>query len=49
MLSLYPEERGCTAPTTARILKIFSAVARHELTTPDGQVLRTCHPELADL
>ena len=28
-LSLYPEDRGCTAPTTARILKIFSGVARH--------------------
>ncbi len=48
-LSLYPEDRGCTAPTTARILKIFTGVARHELTAPDGTVLRTFHPELTDL
>jgi transposase len=48
-LSLYPEDRGCAAPTTARILEIFTAVARHELTTPDGQVLRTFHPELTGL
>ena len=48
-LSLYPEDRGCTAPTTARILEIFTSVARHELTTPDGQVLRTFQPELTAL
>ncbi len=48
-LSLYPEDRGCTAPTTARILEIFTGVARHELTDPDGTVLRTFHPELTDL
>jgi transposase len=48
-LSLYPEDRGCAAPTTARILEIFSGVARHELTAPDGTVLRTFHPELTDL
>ena len=35
-LSLYPEDRGCAAPTTARILEIFTGVARHQLTTPDG-------------
>lgn len=48
-LSLYPEDRGCAAPTTTRILEIFSGVARHELTAPDGTVLRTFHPELTDL
>ncbi len=48
-LSLYPEDRGCTAPTTARILEIFTGVARHQLTAPDGTVLRTFHPELTDL
>jgi hypothetical protein len=31
-LSLYPEDRGCTAPTAARILEIFTSDARHELT-----------------
>lgn len=48
-LSLYPEDRGCAAPTTARILEIFTGVARHQLTAPDGTVLRTFHPELTDL
>jgi len=48
-LSLYPEDRGCAAPTTARILDIFNGVARHHLTGPDGTVLRTFHPELTDL
>lgn len=48
-LSLYPEDRGCTAPTTARILEIFTGVARHQLTAPDGTVLRTFHPELTEL
>jgi transposase len=48
-LSLYPEDRGCAAPTTARILEIFTGVARHELTAGDGTVLRTFHPELTDL
>jgi transposase len=48
-LSLYPEDRGCAAPTTARLLEIFTGVARHQLTAPDGNVLRTFHPELTDL
>ncbi len=48
-LSLYPEDRGCAAPTTARILEIFAGVARHELNDTDGTVLRTFHPELTDL
>jgi hypothetical protein len=48
-LSLYPEGRGCAALTTARILEIFSGVARHELTDTDGTVLRTFHPEFTNL
>ena len=42
-LSLYPEDRGCAAPTTARILEIFSGVARHELTGLQRQVLDLLH------
>ena len=48
-LSLYPEDRGCAAPTTARTLEIFTGVACHELTAPHGHVLRTFHPELTGL
>ena len=48
-LSIYPEDRGCAAPTTVRILEIFTGVAPHELTDTDGTVLRTFHPDLTDL
>ena len=33
-LSLNPDDRGCAVPTTARILGIFTGVARHQLTAP---------------
>ena len=48
-LPIYPEDRTCTAPTTARIIETFDTIARHHLTTPDGTVLRTFPPELTDL
>ena len=48
-LSLYPEDRGCAAPTTARILEIFADVSRHHLTGPDGQHVQTFHPQLTQL
>ena len=48
-LSTPPEDRGCTAPTTARILEIFTGGARHKLIAPDGTMLRTFYPELAGL
>ena len=44
---LYPEDRGCPAPTTC-ILETFAGVARHELSAP-GTALRTCPPEFTDL
>jgi transposase len=48
-LSLYPEDRGCAMPTTARLLEIFSGLARHHLYNADGQLVQTFHPELTDL
>lgn len=48
-LSLYPEDRGCAAPTTARVLEIFTGLARHHLTNPDGQHLKTFQPTLTPL
>ncbi len=48
-LAVYPEDRTCTAPTTARIIDIFDYVSRHHLTAPDGTVRRTFAPELTDL
>ena len=47
-LSLYPEDRGCAAPTAARVLDIFTGVARHHLLR-DGQPVQTFQPELTDL
>ena len=48
-LSLYPEDRGCAAPTTARVLGIFTGLARHHLTDQDGQHLKTFQPQLSGL
>ena len=48
-LSLYPEDRGCAAPTAARVLEIFTGVARHHLRDPHGHLVQTFQPELTDL
>jgi transposase len=48
-LSLYPEDRGCNAPTAARVLEIFAGLARHHLHDHHGRHLKTFHPELNDL
>ena len=47
-LSLYPEDRGCAAPTAARVLEIFTGVARHHLVR-HGQLIQTFQPDLTDL
>jgi transposase len=47
-LSLYPEDRGCAAPTAARVLEIFTGVARHHLIR-EGRLIQTFPPELTDL
>lgn len=48
-LSLYPEDRGCAAPTATRVLEIFQPLARHHLYVPDGAHVQTFPPELTDL
>lgn len=48
-LSIYPEDRGCPAPTTARILQIFNGLSRHHLSDDNGRHVQTFHPELTDL
>ena len=45
-IELYPELRDCKAPSTERILEIFSAVARHQLHR-DGTLVQTFRPELS--
>jgi transposase len=44
-IQVYPEFRDCTAPSTERILEIFSTVSRHHL-HHDGVLVKTFQPEL---
>jgi transposase len=44
-IPLYPELRDCTAPSTQRILEIFTNLARHQL-HHDGILVKTFEPEL---
>lgn len=48
-LSLYPEDRGCAAPTATRVLEIFEPLARHRLHDSHGRHLKTFQPKLTDL
>ncbi len=48
-LSLYPEDRGCAAPTATRVLEIFDGLARHHLHDHTGAHLQTFQPALTDL
>lgn len=47
-LSLYPEDRGCAAPTTARVIEIFNGLTRHHLLHA-GRPVKTFHPQLTPL
>ncbi|MGH3439001.1 MAG: hypothetical protein ACRDRN_21365 [Sciscionella sp.] len=46
-LSLYPEDRGCAAPTAARVLDIFTGLARHQLIDQQGHHIQTFAPQLS--
>ena len=48
-LSIYPEDRGCAAPTAARVLEIFTGLARHHLTDRNGHHIQTFQPQLTEL
>lgn len=47
-IPLYPEFRGCAAPSTARIIEIFADLTRHQL-RHDGRLVQTFQPELSPL
>jgi hypothetical protein len=47
-IPLYPELRGCAAPSTERILEIFADTAHHHLYEHD-QLVQTFPPELTPL
>jgi hypothetical protein len=46
---LYPEARGCSAPSAPRIFAIFNGVARRHLVDADNQLVQTFPPELTTL
>jgi transposase len=48
-LPLYPEQRACAQPTAARALELFTGLARHHLTTRDGQHVQSFPPQLTAL
>src|SRR5664280_1031762 len=48
-LPLYPEGRGCSAPSAPRIFEIFAGLARQHLIGADGAVIQTFSPELTKL
>lgn len=47
-IPLYPELRACAAPSAARVLEIFSGVARHHL-TDHSRLVKVFEPELNPL
>ena len=47
-LAVYPEDRGCKAPTATRVLEAFTGITRHHL-LHEGKYVKTFHPELSDL
>ncbi|MGH4015915.1 MAG: hypothetical protein ACRDSL_18740 [Pseudonocardiaceae bacterium] len=47
-IPLYPELRGCAAPSTERIVEIFTDLTRHEL-HQHGHHIQTFEPDLTPL
>ncbi len=48
-IPLYPELRGCAAPSAHRMLEIFAHVARHVLRDADGTIVKIYQPTLTPL
>ena len=48
-LSVYPEDRGSAAPTAARVLDVFTGLARHHLIDQHGALVQTFQPEPSPL
>ncbi len=47
-IPLYPEQRNCKAPSTARVLQVFDGLQRH-LLYKDAEPIQRFDPELTDL
>ena len=48
-IPVYPELRGCAAPSADRIFEIFAHVARHELRDSTGALVQVFEPEFTEL
>lgn len=48
-IPVYPELRGCAAPSADRIFEIFAHVARHELRDATGALVQVFEPEFTEL
>jgi hypothetical protein len=48
-IPIYPELRGCAAPSADRIFEIFAHVARHELRDSTGVLVQVFEPEFTEL
>ena len=48
-IPIYPELRGCAAPSADRIFEIFAHVARHELRDSTGALVQVFEPEFTEL
>jgi len=48
-IPLYPELRGCAAPSADRIFEIFAHIDRHELRDSVGTLIQVFEPELSGL
>jgi len=48
-IPIYPELRGCAAPSADKVLQIFADVTRHELHDQHGNLVQTFEPQLTAL
>ncbi len=48
-IPIYPELRGCAAPSADKVLQIFAGVTRHELHDQHGNLVQTFEPQLTAL
>jgi len=45
-ITIYPEDRPCSAPSAKRILELFKGVTRHHLIDGEGHLVKTFSPTL---
>ncbi len=48
-IPLYPEDRACGSPSSARVLEIFNGASRHRLLSSTGELVQVFEPTLTPL